>query len=503
MRTSRRRQQRSAVYEDEEDDYNNYYYQEEEDDDYYTTSTTRPRKQGQTSMNDEGGESEENEDDDYYRTTTTTTTEEVKNERRGGIYKVQFERPSTQTTKLDWEAVLDEETGKKTVAWVILPPEDVVRPNAVIHFVGGTFFGSLPQIYYRTLLESLVRNTSCAIVVTPIPVTVLKSPLQHISLGRKLQEALDLAWKVVLQDEYGSSVLSDVPLCGMGHSLGARLLMVLTTLNHNKPKSSSTVVVPPYDSFILMSFTNYGAAAGIPGISTLLQQSKQQEGKRRLQQTTKRRQQARKVNQEWWLDDQDADVDDEEEEEVLDEEWQELVSELQKLVSEQASRVQQALTPNSKDLEFVPSPDQLWRAIQVDDRYKIPKTLLVQFDNDTIDQSAKLAQALQQDTMAAASSDDETPPDETTTTSSSSRSLHFCRLRGEHLSPISVVNDGTNNDDDGTSSSWWKLSTSTTRAIWKSIQGRSKTNRQETVLRELRQSLSSYILDVVTKKKKD
>ena len=126
---------------------------------------------------------------------------------RGGLYKVQFDAAAEIDPKeiqLDWEQCSDGEAD----ALVLLPPEAVERPSAVLHFVGGTFFGSLPKIYYRSLLEGLVRNTQCAIVVTPIPVTLLKSPLQHISLGRKLQASFESAWTNILEDEYGD--LSDV-----------------------------------------------------------------------------------------------------------------------------------------------------------------------------------------------------------------------------------------------------------------------------------------------------
>lgn len=260
---------------------------------------------------------------------------------------------------------------------------------------------------------------------------------------------------------------STQPLCGVGHSLGARLLVVLTTLSRNQVRNPT---IPAFKSFILLSFTNYGAAAGIPGVSTLLKQSKKQERTAQVKQDQSRRKQPRKTRQDWWLDDGDYGDDD-------DEEWEQLVGDLQDLLKEQTARVRDALTPNSKDLEFFPTPDQLWKAIKEDGRYQVPQTLLVQFDDDTIDQSAKLAQALHETT--------------------SSR-VHFARLRGEHLTPISVLEQeqGGGGDGDG---GWLGLSSRTSRAIWKSVKGRAKTARQESALRELRQTISSYILDVVTK----
>jgi hypothetical protein len=157
-----------------------------------------------------------------------------------------------------------------------------------------------------------------------------------------------------------------------------------------------------------------------------------------------------------------------------DEEWEQLVGDLQDLLKEQTTRVRAALTPNSKDLEFFPTPDQLWKAINEDGRYQVPQTLLVQFDDDAIDQSAKLAQELHETT--------------------SSR-VHFARLRGEHLTPISVMEERSGDGEGG----WLGLSSRTSKAIWKSVKGRAKTASQESAMRELRQTISSYILDVVTK----
>lgn len=259
--------------------------------------------------------------------------------------------------------------------------------------------------------------------------------------------------------------------------MGARLLVVLTTLSENQVRYPT---IPPYKSFILLSFTNYGAAAGIPGISTLLKESKKQERITQVKQERGRRRQARRRSRsDWWLQDEEEDGqgDREDRNDDDEEDWDQLLGDLQNLVQQQTSRVREVLTPNSKDLEFLPSPDQLWKAVQDDGRYKVPKTLLVQFDDDTIDQSSKLAQTLH-DTRSSC--------------------VHFARIRGEHLTPVSVMERRQGEDDNG-EGSWLSISTRTSRAIWKSIQGRTKSSRQESSMRELRQTLCSYILDVVTK----
>ena len=231
-----------------------------------------------------------------------------------------------------------------------MPPAAIEKPRAVIHFVGGTFFGSTPKLWYRKLLEGIVKNTQTAIIVTPIPVTLFKSPLQHIQLTKKLQSSFQYAWETVLEDEYGEEILQDIPLCGIGHSLGSRLLTVLTTVNQNKPLSKN---IPPYKSFCLISFTNYGASAGIPGVGTLLKQSRKHERRSHVENERKRYRRARRARNDWKVnngydDDDDDDDDYDRYDDDVDADWDEVVEDLQSLVKEQANRVRSVLTPKSK-----------------------------------------------------------------------------------------------------------------------------------------------------------
>ena len=394
------------------------------------------------------------EKDDYWY----EEKQSLQQQSRGGMYKVYFDSSAAvdpKETQLDWEICSNGENE----ALVLLPPEAVERPTAVLHFVGGTFFGSLPKVWYGSLLEGIVRNTQCAIVITPIPVTLLKSPLQHVSLARKLRSSFEYAWSSVLEDEY--SDLSDVPVCGLGHSLGARLLVVMTTLSKNKVGT-----IPSFKSFILISFTNFGAEAGIPGVSALLKETKKQERTSQVSRERERRKNAQKSREKRFTDGSFAKEGDEED----DEEWGELIEDLQQLLKEQASRVRNALTPDSRDLEFNPSPEQLWKAIRDDRRYAVPKTLLVQFDDDVIDQSSKLAHVLHD---------------------TNSSEVHFARLRGAHLTPVSV--------DRGDDAGWFGLTSKTSVAVWKAIKGRDATLAQDEAMRDLRQSICRYISDVVTK----
>lgn len=422
---------------------------------------------------------------------------------RGGYYQVSFnEDVDPSETEIDWEMCVsssdpnDKRIGK-TQALVLLPPAAVERPTAVIHFVGGTFFGSNPKLWYRSLLESIVRSTSVAIVVTPIPVTLFRNPLQHVQLSQKLQASFKHAWLTVLEDEYGTDALQDIPLCGLGHSLGARLLTVLTTLNQNAPIQidrqgrAATSYIPPYKSMCLISFTNYGAKLGIPGLAALRKQSKKRKRYKNKEEKSDQRSRGRKSfskNRYRYDDEYDDGYEADANDLTTDEEWAELVEELQETVSEQANRIQTALTPNVKDLEFVPSPDRLWKAISDDVRYDVNTTLVVQFDDDPIDQSSQLAQTLHV---------------------TNSSDVRFARLRGNHLTPVSVTDDNHDDKRDGTDEigvararKRRRRQTSAGRfgaMIENTIKGNNKNRRDKIAMRDLRLSIISFITDVVTK----
>ena len=163
------------------------------------------------------------------------------------------------------------------------------------------------------------------------------------------------------------------------------------------------------------------------------------------------------------------------------------MEELQETVSEQANRIQSALTPNPKDLEFVPSPERLWRAIREDNRYDVNTTLVVQFDDDPIDQSSQLAQALH---------------------STNSSDVRFARLRGNHLTPVSVTDNNYDDDDNGNGINKKEGVRARRRQnnagkfgamIEKTIKGNSKNRRDKIAMRDLRLSIISYITDIVTK----
>lgn len=370
---------------------------------------------------------------------------------------------------LNWEKYITD----SGTAWILLPPLSVTKPTCILHFVGGTFMGSAPHIWYRTLLQDLVRHTSCAIVATSIPVTIARSPLNHVRLSTQLLDQFRIVYQDVMIDEYGRDALQSVPICGMGHSLGARLLAVSTTLTLGQiqPSRKSQASLS-YKSMILISFTNYGAAAGIPGVATLFRKSRNIERQAQQRKTTKRT----RSDSKWW-DDED---EDEENGYNFDDEntWSSLWDEVSDVVQLGATSIQNALTPPSESLEFHPTPEQLWTAVQTNGRYSIPHTLLVQFDDDEIDQSARFATAIL-----------------------NCSDVKFARLRGTHLTPI-ARSDPPNTDKRTRKdevSFMQQMNTQAERILAKALQGRHESKRNALSFLELRQSIARYIIEIVTK----
>jgi hypothetical protein len=95
------------------------------------------------------------------------------------------------------------------------------------------------------------------------------------------------------------------------------LLTVLTTANQNnnnnrarrrqKNDYTGSCTLPPYKSLVLISCTNYGASAGIPGIERLLRQSRKQEHTIKVDNERQRCQNARNARNDWWLHDDNKD----------------------------------------------------------------------------------------------------------------------------------------------------------------------------------------------------
>lgn len=600
-RRRRQRPGRLSPYDDDDDDDDEGFFSENDEDsereesdfqDDVEITRKRPSRRQYDTFNDRidpyADEFEDDEDDYFFSDEKEVGEEEYADESESYVSRprkveweeVQVPNLRSSNSRWDFDGDYDGPSGSST-AYVLLPPSPPSMrplPSAVLHFVGGTVFGSAPKAFYRSLLEDIVTHTQCAIVVTPLPViTPLNSrqnrgPLHHVQMAKNLQHQFQYAFENILEDEYGSEAMKSVPIAGLGHSLGSRILVVLATLmnsteatttasaadnNHaekdadkndspkrrqsHRRRDSLTASSYNYKSMILISFTNFGADAGIPGVTSLLKQrnkidEKNKQPRRRSSPSRRRKEPSRSSNrrrprrgEEWYDDDDDED---------LMEEWGDLWSEFWDVFQDQTDQVKTRLTPQVEDLEFYPTPRQLWSAVEGNaetgqaGRYQVPQTLLVQFDRDDMDQSAKLATALVAsnsilekaviESAARVASNSTTGnscalPENSTSTATATATaaatdIKFARLRGTHLTPVTTssakrfddrtINGGYTNRN-GLLQEW---SSKSTKAVWNAIQGRVVGGKsqggnmsQDEALLDLRQTITRYITDVVTK----
>lgn len=139
---------------------------------------------------------------------------------------------------MDWQEV----SGN----WVLIPP----HPKAIIHFLGGAFVATAPQVTYRLLLEHL-GSQGYAVIATPFVNT-----LDHSAIAKSVLQSFDrtideLRTKSILKRRY-------LPTYGIGHSMGSKLHLLIGSLF-------------PVDRAgnILISFNNFAARDAIPFVEQL------------------------------------------------------------------------------------------------------------------------------------------------------------------------------------------------------------------------------------------
>ncbi len=124
--------------------------------------------------------------------------------------------------------------------WVLVPD----RPIAIIHFLGGAFVATAPQLTYRRLLEYL-GSQGYAIVATPFVNT-----FDHIEIAKSVLQSFDRALEIlqtrILKKRY-------IPVYGMGHSMGCKLHLLIGSLFAVERAGN-----------ILISFNNFSARDAVP-----------------------------------------------------------------------------------------------------------------------------------------------------------------------------------------------------------------------------------------------
>lgn len=98
-------------------------------------------------------------------------------------------------------------------------------PTAILHFAGGVFACATPLLFYREFLENLCEATSAVVVVTPY-----KTSFDHDAAAQDVLRLFDAAWaELVGEGKRGTVSLDTLPVFGIGHSLGARVMLIAAT----------------------------------------------------------------------------------------------------------------------------------------------------------------------------------------------------------------------------------------------------------------------------------
>ncbi len=289
---------------------------------------------------------------------------------------------------LSWEW----ETYRKTTHIYLPPPEPVNKlgesenemngtgsgtgtgaPKTIIHFIGGTLFGSYPLQFYKPFLESIAEKSNSIIVATSIPVTLSSNPLNHFAITKEIAQNFRNAYRNVIVDEYGKSTANQMKIVGLGHSLGSRLHAILNTSDKCKRIGFER------EGNIFVSFNNYNAMECVPGVKNLergIEETFNTAEGRDSQSRGRRRQYSDEYYDEYEIGLSDV------------------VNAVSEGIQDQLSTLKTVVTPDwdRNELEFQPSPNQLWEGLKMN--YRVDKTLVVQFSNDGIDQSSKLTKMI-------------------------------------------------------------------------------------------------------------
>lgn len=127
--------------------------------------------------------------------------------------------------------------------WVLMPS----RPKAIVHFLGGAFVATTPQITYRGLLEHFSRQ-SYAVIATPFV-----STLDHRAIAKQTLQSFESTLKSLYTQ---GALRNRLPTYGLGHSMGCKLHLLIGSL--------FPVGRVERAGNVLISFNNYAARDAIP-----------------------------------------------------------------------------------------------------------------------------------------------------------------------------------------------------------------------------------------------
>lgn len=268
----------------------------------------------------------------------------------GGIQLYsEIERVITETSRqsqIGWGSIADWK--KIEGAWVLRPKH--TKPTSIVHFIGGIFVGAAPQVTYRLFLERLADRGSL-VVATPFA-----SGFDHFLIADEVQLKYDRSVRSF------NDLENDLPIFGIGHSLGSVIHLLIGSRYAVQRNGNA-----------LMAFNNKEASAAIPLFSPVIVPMAQSFGPLLTQLTSSP---------------------------TILRGAEMAMKQLESLsppIMKQILPLVEQLPPLYMDLingreDFIPKPEETSKLIK--SYYGISRNLLIQFEDDTIDETPKLAKVL-------------------------------------------------------------------------------------------------------------
>ncbi|MEM8603909.1 MAG: DUF1350 family protein, partial [Cyanobacteria bacterium P01_H01_bin.121] len=132
--------------------------------------------------------------------------------------------------------------------WVLIPEQQ----QGIIHFLGGAFIATAPNLAYRALLEHLATQ-GYIVIATPFA-----SNFDHQAIAATTLQQFNWTLRQVRSSGLGEQCL---PIYGLGHSLGCKIQLLIGSLFEVERAGN-----------MLLAFNNYPARRSIPFLEGLLDQ---------------------------------------------------------------------------------------------------------------------------------------------------------------------------------------------------------------------------------------
>lgn len=139
---------------------------------------------------------------------------------------------------MNWQEISD--------SWILIPR----HPIGIIHFLGGAFVGTAPNLTYRWLLENLAK-AGYGIIATPFVNT-----LDHQAIARSVLNRFESILERLEKNQCINTTY--LPIYGVGHSLGCKLHLLIGSLYEVERAGN-----------VLISFNNFPISRAIPLIEPL------------------------------------------------------------------------------------------------------------------------------------------------------------------------------------------------------------------------------------------